>query len=163
MTLPLTWLLLALLPGGEPLLDAGGWCGRLGLLDVSLYVVQSPLSELVPLLVPAGERTEMLTSQAALRARLLLLAASLHELADEPDAARKDREAAEDALELALADGKAGRAALAEARELLARARQGRLGQDAPRVGPAVEAADGDEPGELEQLRAELRDARAAR
>ena len=164
MTLPLTWLLLALLPSSEPLAEAGAWCARLLLLDVALLAVDSPASELAPLLVPVGERTEVLATQAAWRARLLLTSAMLHELAGEPDAARKARDAAEDSLELAMADGKLGREALASARRLLAEARRATRSPGAARSDElASPPVDPDGTPALDEMRAELREARGTR
>ena len=90
--------------------------------------------------LPPGQRfTEWVTAQAALRAESEILLASLTELWGDDKAADKHREAAADALELALTDRNTARAFLQAARELIARPR--------PRPRPMARGSDQDDHG----------------
>ena len=141
----------------------------LPLLFVALWQLGTPTaldSELA--LWARGNRPvmQMLVADATLKAQLFAWMASVQEALGDEKAAVKARDAAEEALELALTDRETARHFLVDARALLALGRAPRDRGPARSAGdpPLADRTDPDSGGSvegLEQLRAELRDARS--
>jgi hypothetical protein len=116
-----------------------------------------------------GSMTEVLVANAALKVRLFTWMAWVDEAMGDEKAAAKARDAASEALELALTDRDFARHFLGDARDLLAHSRRGPASHGRPPAG--VEAGvdtelDLDRGGsvdDLEQQRSELRAARERR
>lgn len=116
-----------------------------------------------------GRMTDLLVANAAVKARVFAWLATVEEAMGDEKAAEKARDAASDALELALTDREFAQHFLGDARNLLARSRTQPY-PHRPLPGPIDRGADprlGPDPGgsvdSLEQQRSDLRAARTPR